>query len=85
MGVSGQRHASAALYPGERTPGTHCTGVWVGPRVGLDTEAREKIISPLPGIEPRFLGRTARILTELPGPVCIITTVKKLLSSIQIK
>jgi hypothetical protein len=25
----------------------------VGPRAGLDTEARGKIISPLPGIEPR--------------------------------
>jgi hypothetical protein len=27
---------------GERTPGTHCTGGWVGPRAGLDTEARGK-------------------------------------------
>jgi hypothetical protein len=35
--VSGQRHAPAALYPRERTPGTHCTGGWVGPRAGLDT------------------------------------------------
>jgi hypothetical protein len=27
MGLSGQRHAPApaALYPGEMTPGTHCT------------------------------------------------------------
>jgi hypothetical protein len=25
--------------PGERTPGTHYTGGWVGPRAGLDTEA----------------------------------------------
>jgi hypothetical protein len=33
-GVSGQRHALAALPP-ER-PGTHCTGGWVGPRAGLD-------------------------------------------------
>jgi hypothetical protein len=33
--VSGQRHAPAVLYPRER-PGTHCTGGWVGPRVGLD-------------------------------------------------
>jgi hypothetical protein len=44
---------------GERTPGTHCTGVWVGPRAGLDTEARGKIFSPLPGIEPRTPGRPA--------------------------
>jgi len=34
-GVSGQRHAPAALYSQER-PGTHCTGGWVGPRAGLD-------------------------------------------------
>jgi hypothetical protein len=32
-----------ALPPGERTPGTHCTGGWVGPRAGLDTEVRGKI------------------------------------------
>jgi hypothetical protein len=30
--------------PGERTPGTHCTGGWVGPRAGLDTEDRGKIL-----------------------------------------
>jgi hypothetical protein len=40
MGVSGQRHAPAAIY----TPGTHCTGGWVGLRAGLDTEARGKIL-----------------------------------------
>jgi hypothetical protein len=39
MGVSGQRHA-----PGERTPGTHCTGGWVVPKAGLDTEARIKTL-----------------------------------------
>jgi hypothetical protein len=44
MGVSGLRHAPAAIYPWERTPGTHCTGDWVGPRPDLDTEAREKIL-----------------------------------------
>jgi hypothetical protein len=32
--VSGQRHALARLCPGERTPGTHCTGSWVGLRAG---------------------------------------------------
>jgi hypothetical protein len=35
MGLGNQRHAPAALPPGER-PGTHCTGGWVGPRAGLD-------------------------------------------------
>jgi hypothetical protein len=54
--------------PGERTPGTHCTGGWVGPRAGLDTEVRGKILSLLPGIEPQSPGRPARsVLTELPG------------------
>jgi hypothetical protein len=38
--------------PEERIPGTHCTGGWVGPRAGLDTEARGKNPLPLPGIEP---------------------------------
>jgi hypothetical protein len=35
VGVSGQHHAPAALYPRERTPGTHCTGGWVGHGAGL--------------------------------------------------
>jgi hypothetical protein len=52
---------------GERT---HCTGGWVGPRAGLDTEARGKILSPLPGIESRSPGlpvrsQTLHWLTEL--------------------
>jgi len=46
-GVSGQQHAPAALYPRER-PSTHFTGVWVGPRAGLDGR---KISSP-PGFGP---------------------------------
>jgi hypothetical protein len=59
MGVSGQRHAPAALYPRGKDPDTHCTGGWVDPRAGLDTEVRGKILSPLPGIEPRSPGRPA--------------------------
>jgi hypothetical protein len=38
--------------PGERTPGTHCTGGWVGSRAGLDTEARGKILCPRRGSNP---------------------------------
>jgi hypothetical protein len=38
--------------PGERTPGTHCTGGWVGPRAGLDREARGKILCPCRGSNP---------------------------------
>jgi hypothetical protein len=42
--VSGQRHAPAALYPGERTPCSRCTGGWVGLRANLDTEDRGKVL-----------------------------------------
>jgi hypothetical protein len=45
------------------TLGTHCTGGWVSPRAGLDTEARAKIILPLLGIELRSPGRPYRSQT----------------------
>jgi hypothetical protein len=47
-GVSGQRHAQAALYPRERNPGTH----WVGLRVGLDTEDSRQILCLCQGQNP---------------------------------
>jgi hypothetical protein len=50
MGVSGQRHAPARP---RFTPGTLWTGGWVGPRAGLDAEARTKIPLLLSGIELR--------------------------------
>jgi hypothetical protein len=62
MGVSGQHHARAALYPRAKDP-RYCTGGWVGLRAGLDTEATGKILSPLPGIEPRSPGVPARSQT----------------------
>jgi hypothetical protein len=40
MGVSGQRHVPAASIPGEGPPGTHWIGGSVGPRAGLEAEAR---------------------------------------------
>jgi hypothetical protein len=52
-----------ALDPEKGPPGTHCTGGWVGPRAGLDTEARGKFLSPLPGIEPRSPGHPVRSQT----------------------
>jgi hypothetical protein len=52
MRVSGQRHAPAAIYPRERTPDTHWMGGWVGPRAGLNTQARGKILSLLPARSP---------------------------------
>jgi hypothetical protein len=42
----------SAFTPGERTPGTHCTGGWVSPRAGLDTEAIGKILCPRRGSNP---------------------------------
>jgi hypothetical protein len=34
---------SGRFTPGERAPGTHCIGGWLGPRTGLDME---KILAP---------------------------------------
>jgi hypothetical protein len=42
MGVSGQRHAPAALPPGMRR-GTHFTGGWVGPRVGVEGYGKSRL------------------------------------------
>jgi hypothetical protein len=42
--------------PGAWTPDTHCTGGWAGS--SHYTEVRERILSPLPGIEPRSPGRS---------------------------
>jgi hypothetical protein len=47
-GVSGQRHAPAALC----SHGIHCTKGFVGPRAGLDTEVREKILCLCRGSNP---------------------------------
>jgi hypothetical protein len=60
MGVSGQHHARPRFSPGERTPGTHCTGGWVVPRAGLDTEIRRKILCLCRGLNP---GRPVRSQT----------------------
>ena len=38
MGLGGQRHAPAALYPRER-PRTHCIGGWVGTKAGVENLA----------------------------------------------
>jgi hypothetical protein len=47
----------------------------VGPRVGLDTETTGKILSPLPGIEPRSLGLPVRSQTlyclSYPAPTFV--------------
>jgi hypothetical protein len=51
-GLSGQRHALAAIYLRQRTSITHCTGGWVGLTAGLDTEARGKILYLYRGSNP---------------------------------
>jgi hypothetical protein len=45
--------------PGERAPGTHRIGGWMGPRTGLDHVMRRKILS-LPVLEHGPLRRSAR-------------------------
>jgi hypothetical protein len=52
MGVSSQRYAPAALYPGKMALCTHCTEGWVGPKACLDTELRVKVLLPLQRIDP---------------------------------
>jgi hypothetical protein len=44
--------------PGEKAPGTHRIGVWVGPRTGLDDLEKRKFLT-LPGLELRPLDRPA--------------------------
>ena len=53
VGVSGQQHAPAALYPWDR-PSAHCTGGWVGPRAGsgraenlVPTGIRSRTVQPV--------------------------------------
>jgi hypothetical protein len=53
MEVSGQLHATAALNPRERDPGTHWIGGWVGPRAVLDAMVKRKIPSPRRESNPR--------------------------------
>jgi hypothetical protein len=64
--------------PGERTPCTHWTGSWVGPRAGLDTEARGKILLSLWRVEPRSPGRPVRSQTLywLSYPGCAMLFIK---------
>jgi hypothetical protein len=56
--VIGQLHASAALPPGERAPGTHLIGGSVGPKAGLDDTEKWKFMT-VPGFEIRPLGHPA--------------------------
>ena len=68
-GVSGQQHASAALYPRGR-PGTNFTAGWVGPRAGsgraknfVTTGIRSRTVQPRSSVA---------IPTELPVPCYVM-------------
>jgi hypothetical protein len=82
MGVSGQRHAPDALYPRERTPGTHCIGGWVGPTAGLDARAKEKSSGPVgdrtPIVQPvvRHYTACATAAHRFPTDLRIIHIIK---------
>jgi hypothetical protein len=47
------------LYPGERAPGTHSIGGWVGPRTGLDVWGNKSLYR-LWGFEPRIIQSVAQ-------------------------
>jgi hypothetical protein len=52
-GIAPTHSRVVSITPRSRfTPGTHCTGGWVGPRAGLDTEVRGKILCPCRGSNP---------------------------------
>jgi hypothetical protein len=59
MGMSGQRHALAALPPGR--PGTHCTGGWVSPTAGLEGCEKSR---PPPGFDLRTIQPAASRHTD---------------------
>ena len=55
----------STLQPGRfspgKTPGTYCTGSWVGPRAGMDACGK---ISPLPGFDPQTFQPTVSRYTD---------------------
>jgi hypothetical protein len=57
--------------PGERVPGTHWIGGWVGPKAGLEDMEKWKFL-PQPGLELQPLGYPARSQSlyrlRYPGP-----------------
>jgi hypothetical protein len=65
MEVSGQLHAPAALPPGERAPGTHWIGGWVGPRAVLEAEEYQKICCQQGLLKERAVKTKTEMLIEL--------------------
>jgi hypothetical protein len=77
MGVSGQRHIPAALYPRERIPFIHWIESWVGLIAGLDTQRLEKSFAS-PGDRTLVVLSVARYYTVwvTPAPNLISYTFK---------
>jgi hypothetical protein len=76
MVVSGKLYAPAALYPGERCTGTHCSGGWLDPTAGLNAVEKKKTLasagaSDLSGKHLILFDRTHRI-----GPHFLLLTNK---------
>jgi hypothetical protein len=69
--VGGESSASrpGRFTTGETGPGTHSVGGLVGPRPGADA-MEKRSLSPLPEVEPRFLGRLARSLVTILTELC---------------
>jgi hypothetical protein len=63
MGVSGQRHAPAALYPLGKGPRYRLDRRLGGPRSLSGRRGWRNNPLPLPGIEPRSPGRAVRSQT----------------------
>jgi hypothetical protein len=78
MEESGQLHAPAALPPGkEPSPGIHWVGGLVGPRAGLNTMEKRKILT-LAGIDPCGPARSTSLYElSYPGSSTNITTDQK--------
>jgi hypothetical protein len=77
--VRGERsaHNSAALFPGKRALCAHWVETKMGPKFGLHGLKREKF--RLSGIEPHFLGRSAR------SPITVQTTLFQLQTRVKYK
>jgi hypothetical protein len=78
MGVNSQRHAPAALYPREKTPGTHWIGGWVGPRAGLDAGAGRQSLCPCRGsnLDRPAHSQTLYRLTYRGSTSCILLNIR---------
>jgi hypothetical protein len=79
-----------SFTPGERAPGTHWIGGWVGPRASLDDVEKRKFLTPQ-GLELRPLGRPARSQSlyrlRSPGSVeyCLHFTDRPITSETELK